>query len=87
MAVGACVLVLAIYLREGSQTASRIYRLLLAGLRMFLVLLVLVVLLPQLQLWFERQGWPDVAILIDDSHSMSTMDNYQDAAVREAVAG
>lgn len=85
LAVGACVLVLGIYLREGA-TASAIYRLLLAGLRMFLVLLVLVVFLPQLQLWFERQGWPDVAILIDDSMSMSTTDNYQDAQVREAVA-
>ena len=34
--------------------------------------------LPQLTLWFERQGWPDVVILLDDSQSMSTVDHYRD---------
>jgi hypothetical protein len=85
LALAAGVLVFGIYLREG-RTASGAYRLLLAGLRFFLILLTLVVLLPQLQLWFERQGWPEVAIIIDDSESMSVTDAYQDAAVREAVA-
>jgi hypothetical protein len=85
LALAAGVLVLGIYAREGS-TASSGYRGLLGGLRIFLVLLLLVVLLPQLKLWFERQGWPDIAILIDDSESMRTADAYQDEAVREAAA-
>jgi len=84
LALGLAVLVGAIYLREGS-TASRAYKLLLAGLRLFYVLLTLCVLLPQVRLWFEREGWPDVAILIDDSRSMSTSDRYQDPAVQERV--
>jgi hypothetical protein len=84
-ALGMAVLVAGIYRREG-QTAGRAYKLLLAGLRMFLVLLTLTVLLPQLRLWFQREGWPDVAVLIDDSASMSTADSYHDPAVREAAA-
>ena len=28
---------------------------------------MLIVLLPETQLWFERQGWPDVVLLLDDS--------------------
>jgi von Willebrand factor type A domain len=48
-------------------------------------LLTLTVLLPQLRLSFERQGWPDVAILIDDSRSMSATDHYQDPAIGKAV--
>src|SRR5262249_21502346 len=50
-----------------------------------LFLLALGVLLPQLQLSFEREGWPDVAILLDDSRSMSTTDQYQDAAVQDVA--
>jgi hypothetical protein len=84
LALAAGVLVLGIYLREG-QTAGAGYRVLLAGLRFFLILLTLLVLLPQLQLWFERQGWPDIAIIIDDSGSMSVTDAYQDTAVKEAA--
>ena len=76
------VAVVLIYFREG-QTASRIYKLLLVGLRVFMILLTVAVLLPQLRLWFEREGWPDVAIIIDDSRSMSTMDKYEDEQVRE----
>src|SRR5207245_11143737 len=56
-----------------------------AGLRLFYLLLALSVLLPQLRLWFEREGWPDVAILVDDSRSMSATDRYQDPAVQEMV--
>lgn len=84
IALAASALIIFIYLREG-RTASGRYRGLLAGLRIFLVLLVLVVLLPQLQLWFERQGWPDIAILIDDSQSMSAVDQYRDPRVQEAA--
>src|SRR5262249_54007742 len=70
-------LVFLMYRREGA-TASPVYKGLLGGLRIFLVLLTLAVLLPQLQLRFERQGWPDVVILIDDSRSMGEPDDYQD---------
>jgi hypothetical protein len=83
-ALGMAVLVILIYLREGI-TASRPYKLLLAGLRLFLVLLTLAVLLPELRLWFEREGWPDVVLLLDDSRSMSTEDQYQDPRVRAAA--
>jgi hypothetical protein len=76
--------VLVIYWHEG-RTASSRYKLLLAGLRIGLVLLTLAVLLPQLRLLFERQSWPDIAIIIDDSQSMSHVDQYQDLRVRQAA--
>lgn len=72
------------YLYEG-PTISVVYKVLLGGLRLFLVLLTLTVLLPQLQLTFERQGWPDVVVLVDDSLSMGETDHYQDERVRQAV--
>jgi len=84
IAVAGFVLVASIYRREG-RTASGIYRALLGGLRVSLLLLTLGVLLPQLRLLFERQSWPDLAIIIDDSTSMSTSDRYRDPQVR-AVA-
>ncbi len=43
------------------------------------------VLLPQLQLRFDRQGWPDVVVLIDDSRSMGEPDSFQDEKVRECA--
>jgi hypothetical protein len=84
IAVAAGALIVWVYFQEG-RTASPAYKLLLAGLRVSFLLLALVVLLPQLRLWFERQGWPDVAIVLDDSASMSTADRYQDPQV-QAVA-
>ena len=39
-------------------------------------------LLPQVRLLFEREGWPDLVLLIDDSQSMSHVDDYQDPAVK-----
>jgi hypothetical protein len=83
-ALAAIALVVGIYRREG-ETAGMPYKLLLAGLRIFLILLTLTVLLPQVRLWFERQGWPDLVILIDDSRSMSTTDRYRDPEVSEAA--
>lgn len=84
IAVAAVVLITFIYRHEG-RTAGGFYRLVLAGMRIGMVLLALGVFLPQLRLWFERQGWPDVAIIIDDSRSMSHIDSYQDPKVREAA--
>jgi hypothetical protein len=83
-AVAAGAFVVWVYFREG-RTASVAYKLLLAGLRLGFVLLTLAVLLPQLRLWFERQGWPDIAIVLDDSASMSTVDRYQDPQVQAAA--
>jgi Mg-chelatase subunit ChlD len=84
LAVAAAVLVIGIYRLEG-RTAGRLYRGLLAGLRIGLVLLTLVVLLPQLQLSFQRQSRPDLVLLIDVSGSMSARDRYQDTVVRDAA--
>src|SRR5262249_40802459 len=84
IALSGIVLIGWIYVKEG-RSASGLYRGLLAGLRVCLLLLTLVVLLPQLKLWFERQSWPDLALILDDSTSMSTADRYTDPALK-AVA-
>ncbi len=86
-AVAAVVLTFAVgtvYLREG-PTASPAYKLLLAGIRGCLLLLVLAVLLPQFRVHFVHQSWPDVAVIVDDSQSMSVTDEYHDPQVK-AVA-
>jgi hypothetical protein len=85
LALAAAVLVGLVYRREGPATTRWPYRFLLSGLRLYLVLLALLVLLPQLQLRVERQSWPDIAIVLDTSRSMSHSDHYQDAAEREAA--
>jgi hypothetical protein len=85
VALGAAALVFFIYRLEGN-TAQPAYRFLLGGLRLFLILFTLTVLGPQLALSFERQGWPDVVLLVDDSLSMGEPDVYQDPRVQEAVA-
>lgn len=54
----------------------------LAGLRLGLWFVTLVILLPQLRLSFEREGWPDVALVIDTSRSFSKPDDFQDSDVR-----
>jgi hypothetical protein len=84
LAALAAALVAWVYYHEG-RAARPVYKVLLAGLRLGLVLLTLAVLLPQLRLWFERQGWPDVALVLDDSASMSTVDRYQDPQVEEVA--
>jgi hypothetical protein len=84
IALAAAALVFGIYRLEG-HSASMPYRVLLGGLRILLILFVLAVLLPQLQLRFERQGWPDVVVLVDDSRSMGEPDSYQDESVQDAA--
>jgi hypothetical protein len=71
--------------RNELRSSGRGVRAVLISLRLGLVLLLLVVLLPQLRIWFERQGWPDVVLMIDDSQSMSTVDHYRDQAVEDAA--
>jgi hypothetical protein len=56
------------------------------GLRAALLLLTLGLLLPQVRLLFEREGWPDLVLLIDDSQSMGHADDYQDPDVRAKAA-
>ncbi|HZY89496.1 MAG TPA: VWA domain-containing protein, partial [Gemmataceae bacterium] len=82
--VAATALIFLIYRREG-HAVSRAGRALFVGLRVGLLLLVVAVFLRQPKLWFERQGWPDVAILIDDSYSMSSVDKYRDPQVKAAA--
>jgi hypothetical protein len=88
IAIAAAVGVYLVYRREGSRTTAAsdgFGRLLRLGLRVGLLLLLLAVLLPQLKLWFERQGWPDVVVLIDDSQSMSTVDRYRDPEIQKVA--
>ncbi|HEX3151457.1 MAG TPA: VWA domain-containing protein [Gemmataceae bacterium] len=70
---------------RGSATGIRNPLLRLGTLRLGLVILTLAVLLPQARLAFEREGWPDVVVIIDDSHSMSVVDNFRDPAVQTKV--
>ncbi len=84
-AVGAAFLVYSIYVREGSQTLRRQDsrgRFVRLGLRMGLVFLMLAVLMPRDRVWFERQSWPDIVLLIDDSQSMSSVDQYKDTRIK-----
>ncbi len=80
----AAVGVALIYGQEGHGVRPR-FRALLLALRVGLVLLILVVFLPQLKLYFERQGWPDVVIILDDSRSMSSLDAYRDKGVSDVA--
>ena len=42
-------------------------------------------LLPRDRVWFERQSWPDIVILLDDSQSMSTVDQYKDTRIKQVA--
>jgi hypothetical protein len=53
----------------------------LGSLRFGLLVVAIAVLLPQIKLAFEREGWPDVVVAIDDSRSMSVVDNFRDPEV------
>jgi hypothetical protein len=75
-AVLAVIFVVAIYLREGRR-ASRRYRLMLAALRLSLAALVLL-MVAQATLLLKRTGLPYVALLVDDSQSMTVADRYDD---------
>lgn len=84
IAIAAGLLVFFIYRSEAPHVAAG-YKWLMAGLRIFIILLALVVLLPQLQLRFDRQGSPDIALIIDDSRSMGEPDHYQDERLQQAA--
>jgi hypothetical protein len=82
--VAAGVAIAFIYRNEGNDVSAA-FRALLVSLRVGILVLMLLVFLPQLRLYFERQGWPDVVLLIDDSHSMSHLDAYVDEKVKAAA--
>ncbi len=54
-----------------------------AALRIQLLLITLFILLPQLQLLFEREAWPDLVIIFDDSKSMASVEPFSDPLLRE----
>jgi hypothetical protein len=72
----AAAFIAGIYLRECRGTPRR-YRLMLAAVRFSLVVLVLL-MIAQVTLLFKRTGLPYVAVLVDDSQSMSIADRYDD---------
>ncbi|NQU20172.1 MAG: VWA domain-containing protein [Candidatus Nealsonbacteria bacterium] len=72
--VFAVAFVVTIYLRE-NRRASVWYRLTLAGIRLALVAVVLL-MIAQLALSPQRTGLPYIAVLVDDSQSMTIPDRY-----------
>jgi len=72
--VFAVVFVVAVYLREGRR-ASRLYRMMLAAMRLGLVA-ILLLMIAQVTLSLKRTGLPYAAVLVDDSLSMTTVDRY-----------
>ena len=64
------------YARE-SRAAGRLWKTVLATIRLSLVAIVLV-MIAQFTLSLERTGLPYVAVLVDDSLSMSIVDRYEE---------
>ena len=85
--IAAVVAIVAIYLRETRQ-ARPAYRLMLAAMRLALVALT-AAMIAQVEISFQRTGLPFVAVVIDDSRSMATVDSYPEslrAALLQRVA-
>jgi len=76
LVVFAVVFVVTTYLRESRQASTR-FRMLLAGIRLMLVGIVLF-MLAQVALSLHRTGLPYVAVIVDDSLSMSIVDHYDE---------
>ena len=74
--VFAVTFVVMIYLRENRE-ASRRLRLALAAVRLGILAIVLL-MIAQFMLSLERTGLPYVAVLVDDSLSMSIVDRYDE---------
>ncbi len=81
--IAAAVYFVAIYRREGT-IVSRGYKFSLAAMRWLLVVLILV-MLGELDLRIDRRGLPFLAIVFDDSASMSVADQYGDAKTESAA--
>lgn len=78
----AVLLTVAVYRLERRAVGGFRRLVLPAALRVATFLLAFFVLLSQTQLAFDREGWPEVVILVDTSASMSTTDDIKDPAVR-----
>ncbi|MFO0965517.1 MAG: VWA domain-containing protein [Gemmataceae bacterium] len=76
------VVIFFVYRAEGPQV-SPWFKALLGGLRFFLVMMLVYALLPQVKVSIDRQGMPEMVVLIDDSMSMGVPDNFQDGATRD----
>src|SRR5262249_20436608 len=79
-----CAVIALFYCLEGRSVRS-ILVIIPAALLVAFVFLTQALLLPEVDLQFKRQSWPDVVIIVDDSYSMSTVDAYQDARVQEVA--
>lgn len=89
LAALAAMVVLVFYGYERRATGGTRRVLLPAALRLAAYWLTIFLVLPQLRLAFDREGWPDIAIVVDTSASMATVDDPQDPALRaklEALA-
>ncbi len=73
--VFAVVFVVSIYLREGRT--GRPFRMALAAMRLGVIGVVLL-MIAQVALSLQRTGLPYVAVLVDDSLSMTIVDRYED---------
>ena len=82
--VFAVVFVVATYLRENPQS-SKTFRMALAGIRLSLVAIVLV-MLAQFAISLHRTGLPFVAVIVDDSLSMGIVDHYDEDLRSKLVA-
>src|SRR5205823_13910536 len=79
----ACLVFVGLTYRLETRAVGRLRRVAVPFLlRAAVLLLAWFVLLPQLRLAFDREGWPDVAILLDTSASMATVDDLTDPEVR-----
>lgn len=86
--LAAAALVVATYLRE-NRDAPAALRMLLALLRLGL-LAIAMVMVAQVALSFSRTGLPYLAVLLDDSLSMTIVDRYDDklrSALRKRLQG
>jgi hypothetical protein len=79
----AAIYFFAIYRREGTL-ASQPFKFGLTVLRWLLVMLI-IVMLGELDLRVDRRGLPYLAVVIDDSASMSIPDRYADAKTETAA--
>lgn len=84
IAITAIGLIVVFYLRERASVGVA-PRLFLASLRAALVIIVLIMLYGRM-LHRHTTDLPDLVIVLDDSASMNTIDQYDDEALRQIIA-
>ena len=80
--VAAAVFVGIAYFNEGVRNTIGA-RARIIGLRVAFLAVLIGVMLPRLDWLVERQGFPDVVLLIDDSESMAAQDEFADPRVKD----